>query len=77
MKKLTLKIVILLAGAAVLVPTMASAAEPTTGQKPCELDRTIKVQMKYRLPAHWWVVGHRPALQPVDAQRASERNQSA
>jgi len=49
MKKLTLKIAILLAGAAVLVPTMASAAEPTTGQKPCELDRTIKVQMKYLL----------------------------
>lgn len=49
MKKLTLKIAILLAGAAVLVPTMASAAEPPTGQKPCELDRTIKVQMKYLL----------------------------
>ena len=49
MKKLTLKIAILLAGAAVLVPFMASAAEPTTGQKPCELDRTIKVQMKYLL----------------------------
>ena len=49
MKKLTLKIAILLAGAAVLVPTMASAAEPTIGQKPCELDRTIKVQMKYLL----------------------------
>jgi predicted peptidase len=49
MKKLTLKIAILLVGAAVPVPFMASAAEPTTGQKPCELDRTIKVQMKYLL----------------------------
>jgi len=49
MKKLTLKTAILLAGAVVLVPFMASAAEPTTGQKPCGLDRTIKVQMKYLL----------------------------
>jgi predicted peptidase len=49
MKKLTLKIAILLAGAAVLVPTMASAAEPTTGQKPGEADRSGKVQLKYLL----------------------------
>jgi predicted peptidase len=52
MKKLTLRIAILLAGAVVLVPLMASAAEPPTaavGQKPCELDRSIKVQMKYLL----------------------------
>lgn len=49
MKKLTLKIAILLAGAAVLVPTMASAAEPTTGQKPSESDRSGKVHLKYLL----------------------------
>jgi len=49
MKKLTLKIVILLAGAAVLVPFMASAAEPTTGQKPSEADRSGKGQLKYLL----------------------------
>jgi predicted peptidase len=49
MKKLTLKIAILSAGAAVLIPTMASAAEPTTGQKPSELDRSGKVQLKYLL----------------------------
>jgi len=48
MKNLPLRIVVL-AGAAGLVPLMASAAEPATGQKPCELDRTIKVQMKYLL----------------------------
>ena len=49
MKNLPLRIAILLAGAAVLVPFMASAAEPTTGQKPSEPDRSGKVQLKYLL----------------------------
>jgi predicted peptidase len=49
MKKLVLNIAVLLAGAAGLVSLTVSAAEPTTGQKSCELDRTIKVQMKYLL----------------------------
>lgn len=49
MKNLPWRIAILLAGAAVLAPFMAMAAEPTTGQQPCELNRTIKVQMKYLL----------------------------
>ena len=54
MKKLTLKIAILLVGAAVLAPLTTSAAEPAsnaagTGQKPCELERNFKVTMKYLL----------------------------
>ncbi len=49
MKKPTLKVAILLAGAAVLVPLMALAAEPTTGQKPSEADRSGKSQLKYLL----------------------------
>ena len=56
MKKLTLKIAILLAGAAVLAPLTTSAAEPAnnaldagTGQKPCELERNFKVTMEYLL----------------------------
>ena len=51
MKKLTLKIAILLVGAAVLAPLTTSAAEPAnnaldagTGQKPCELERSFKVR---------------------------------
>jgi hypothetical protein len=45
---------ILLTSAAVLAPLTSWAAEPwsnvpdaDSGQKPCELDRTISVQMKY------------------------------
>jgi predicted peptidase len=55
MKKLTLKIAILLVGAAVLAPLTTSAAEPSsrvdagTSQAPCELERDFKVTMKYLL----------------------------
>ncbi|MHB8898695.1 MAG: hypothetical protein ACYC6Y_08110 [Thermoguttaceae bacterium] len=52
MKKLMLNVAALLVGAVVLASLTTSAAEPTstgTGQKPCQLDRIIKVQMKYLL----------------------------
>jgi predicted peptidase len=55
MKKLTLKIAILLVGAAVLAPLTTSAAEPSsrvdagTSQTPSELERDFKVTMKYLL----------------------------
>lgn len=49
MKTLMLNIAVLLVGAAALTSPATSAAEPTAGQKPCELDRTIRVQMKYLL----------------------------
>jgi hypothetical protein len=55
MKKLTLKIAILLVGAAVLAPLTTSAAEPSsrvdagTSQAPRELERDFKVTMKYLL----------------------------
>jgi predicted peptidase len=49
MKKLVLTIAVLLAVAVVRVPWIASAAEPTNGQKPSEPDRSSKVQLKYVL----------------------------
>ena len=52
MKNLTLLLVALLVGATALTPLTASAAEPTSpgnGQKPCELERSFKVTMKYLL----------------------------
>jgi predicted peptidase len=50
MKHLPLRIVILLVGTSILVPVTASAAEtPSNSQEACELDRTIRVQMKYLL----------------------------
>jgi len=52
MKKPELKIAILLVGLAAPVPLTVSGAEPpkpSSTQKPCELERTVKVQMKYLL----------------------------
>jgi predicted peptidase len=50
-----MRVILLLSGAAVFVPLMALAAESPsnagagTGQKPCELERSFKVTMKYLL----------------------------
>lgn len=52
MKNLPLRIAVLLAGVAVIVPLMASAAEPdkpSSTQKSCQLERAFDVQMNYLL----------------------------